>query len=55
MEIAGVSLRVIRVFPDSVIGAMRQTYSLILILLLSEEVLVAWSRAITAVLSSISG
>ena len=55
MELAKVSLRGIRVFPESVIGAMLHTYSLILILLLLEEqVFVAWSHAIKVVLSPIS-
>jgi len=56
MEMAEVSLRIIRVFPDSVIAAMFRIYSLILILLLSEEqVYMAWSGAIKAVLFPISG
>jgi len=56
MEMAEVSLRIIRVFPDSVIAAMFRIYSLILILLLSEEqVYMAWSPAIKAVLFPISG
>jgi hypothetical protein len=49
------SLRVIRVFPDSVIGAMLHNYPLIFILLLLEEqVFVAWTLAIKAVLSPMS-
>jgi hypothetical protein len=47
MEMAEVSLRVIRVFPDGVIAAMLHTYmySLILtLLLLEKQVFVAWLR-----------
>jgi len=56
MEMAEFSFRVIRGFSHSVIGAMLLTYSLTLILLLLEEqVFVALSRAIKAVLFSISG
>ena len=56
VEVAEVSLRVIRVFPDSVIGAMLHTYSPILILLwLEEKVFEAWSPATKAVLFPISG
>ena len=51
-----VSLLIIRVFPDSVIGAILHTYSLILILtLLEKQVFVAWLRAIKTVVSPILG